>query len=278
MSRRKLTDEEKIENARIAEQERIQRLVDSSFEKSLTVMKYRPAEPTITYKVGERVFYGNHERVEVSEVREGGRVILLHLWVSETRDKIAHERDQWVFWSSILPYVDNEVQLKRPILKYEPTYHAQVQNRSLSGIVHSLQYFGYDDNMDYQRDLVWTLDQKQALIHSILNSIDIGKFALVENSFSSGKAHYDILDGKQRLNAIMDFLENRFTYKGLHFHELHPYDQGMILNKNTPIVITTELSKAQRYEYFLSLNTGGTAQCIEHINHVKNLLNKEMEK
>ena len=83
-------------------------------------------------------------------------------------------------------------------------------------------------NPDYQRDYVWELSDKQLLIDSIFNNIDIGKFAFIHLDYKTwnktGYA-YEILDGKQRLKTIIDFYENRFSYKGIYYNDLskHTY-------------------------------------------------------
>lgn len=61
-------------------------------------------------------------------------------------------------------------------------------------------------NRRYQRKLVWTVDEKQYLIDSILKGLPIPLILLGETK--DGK--YEIIDGLQRMNAIISFIENRF--------------------------------------------------------------------
>ncbi|WP_319562885.1 DUF262 domain-containing protein [Marispirochaeta sp.] len=61
---------------------------------------------------------------------------------------------------------------------------------------------------------VWTLEKKQLLIDSILNDYDIPK--LYFHSYSRDKKvetglNYAVIDGRQRLEAIWDFIEGKFT-------------------------------------------------------------------
>jgi hypothetical protein len=70
-------------------------------------------------------------------------------------------------------------------------------------------------NPDYQRmGGVWTLEKKQLLIDSILNDYDIPKIYLHafsrEQRKSDGYA-YAVIDGRQRLEAIWQFIEGKFT-------------------------------------------------------------------
>jgi Protein of unknown function DUF262 len=57
-------------------------------------------------------------------------------------------------------------------------------------------------NRRYQRKLVWTLEEKQKLIDSILKDYPIPAILLAEKE---GK--YEIIDGLQRLHAILSFIE-----------------------------------------------------------------------
>ena len=59
-------------------------------------------------------------------------------------------------------------------------------------------------NRKYQRKLVWTLNEKQKLIESILNSFPIPNVLLAKTNESS---ELEIIDGMQRLHTIMSFIE-----------------------------------------------------------------------
>lgn len=63
-------------------------------------------------------------------------------------------------------------------------------------------------NRRYQRKLVWTLEEKQKLIESILKKYPIPAILLAEKEDEPGS--YEIIDGLQRLHAIMSFVETSF--------------------------------------------------------------------
>jgi hypothetical protein len=64
---------------------------------------------------------------------------------------------------------------------------------------------------EYQRRLVWD-DQKRSLfIESLLLNIPIPPVFLYEWDLS----RYEVMDGQQRLNSIVDFYENLFPLRGL---------------------------------------------------------------
>lgn len=70
-------------------------------------------------------------------------------------------------------------------------------------------------NPEYQRmGGVWTLEKKQLLMDSILNDYDIPKIYLHAFSREQRKAggfSYAVIDGRQRLEAIWQFIEGKFT-------------------------------------------------------------------
>ena len=69
-------------------------------------------------------------------------------------------------------------------------------------------------NRRYQRKLVWTLEEKQKLIESILKQYPIPALLLADRSAGG----YEIIDGLQRLHTIVSFIENAFpTLNGKYF-------------------------------------------------------------
>ncbi|MBP6471234.1 MAG: DUF262 domain-containing protein [Chloroflexi bacterium] len=71
-------------------------------------------------------------------------------------------------------------------------------------------------NRKYQRKLVWTLEEKQNLIDSVIRDYPI-PLILFADSSEGAEAYYEIMDGMQRLNAIFAFVENAFPVHGKYF-------------------------------------------------------------
>lgn len=71
----------------------------------------------------------------------------------------------------------------------------------------------YRFDVSYQRKSgVWSEDKKSFLIDSILKNYPVPAIFLrpcVDNN--TGKTVYDVVDGKQRLEAIIDFIENKIS-------------------------------------------------------------------
>lgn len=71
-------------------------------------------------------------------------------------------------------------------------------------------------NRRYQRKLVWTLEEKQRLIESIQKKYPVPAILIAEREGSPGT--YEIIDGLQRLHAIVSFIETAFpTLDNRHF-------------------------------------------------------------
>jgi len=87
-------------------------------------------------------------------------------------------------------------------------------------------------NPDYQRmGGVWTLEKKQLLMDSILNDYDIPKIYLHAFSREQKKADgysYAVIDGRQRLEAIWQFIEGKFA---LSEDFKYQSDEGLILSR-----------------------------------------------
>lgn len=74
-------------------------------------------------------------------------------------------------------------------------------------------------NRRYQRKLVWTLEEKQRLVESIVKRYPIPAILIAERKAGDG---YEIIDGLQRLHAIVSFIENGFaTLDGRFFDVKH---------------------------------------------------------
>lgn len=72
-------------------------------------------------------------------------------------------------------------------------------------------------NRQYQRKLVWTLEEKEKLIDSLLRGYPIPLILLATRPLADGSREFEILDGMQRLNAVFSFIENRFALDGKFF-------------------------------------------------------------
>lgn len=63
-----------------------------------------------------------------------------------------------------------------------------------------------DLDADYQREKIWTTQQQELLLDSILRDIDIPKIYLVEAK-GNKQFDYECIDGKQRMTALLRFFK-----------------------------------------------------------------------
>jgi hypothetical protein len=64
---------------------------------------------------------------------------------------------------------------------------------------------------EYQRRLVWDVEKKSLFIESLLMNIPVPPIFLYETDLN----RYEVMDGQQRLNAILEFYDNNLALKGL---------------------------------------------------------------
>lgn len=136
----------------------------------------------------------------------------------------------------------------------------------------------------YQRPFVWELEDKQLLIESIYNGVDCGKILIRSRSWGElGElqkeghelAWKDVVDGKQRLNAVKEFIDNKFRdLNGNYYKYLSDSAQRQFTDHQ--LFSYSELPENTKDEdvlrQFLRLNFAGVPQSKEHIEFVKSLI------
>lgn len=71
-------------------------------------------------------------------------------------------------------------------------------------------------NRRYQRKLVWTIEEKQAFIDSLVNGYPVPLILLAE-SVADDEKRFEVIDGMQRLNAIASFIEGHYSLRDSYF-------------------------------------------------------------
>ena len=89
-------------------------------------------------------------------------------------------------------------------------------------------------NRRYQRKLVWTIEEKRSFLDSIINGYPVPLILLAEVTDEKGRK-LEIIDGMQRLNAIMSFIDQEFDIDGMYF-DLDTMADTKLLKDNEEII------------------------------------------
>lgn len=133
-------------------------------------------------------------------------------------------------------------------------------------------------NRRYQRKLVWSVEEKERFIDSLLNSFPIPMIITAVYKKPDESNASEILDGMQRLNAITSFIDGEFPVNGKYFNlsavaqTKRKLDSGK-LKQNSPYLDLDSCSRILDYpvpfsvcdtnepkkvdESFRRINTGG---------------------
>lgn len=134
--------------------------------------------------------------------------------------------------------------------------------------------------MNLQRDLVWTIEQKSALIITILKDQKIPPIVVVQNDKDEiHKYNWQVIDGKQRMTTLFGYLKNEFpiVYEEVEyfFNDL-PEDCQKQIFRYSEITIDVHYSYADepitdqtKIDLFEEINWLGTPQDINHLNKLK---------
>lgn len=115
-------------------------------------------------------------------------------------------------------------------------------------------------NRKYQRKLVWSIEEKQALIDSILKGYPIPLILLAERPDVYGVGKYEIIDGIQRLNAIFGFIEQSFDVSGSFFDVIqfptakqHADSGVFVIRPGAPVFPPKDCARVLDYQLALTI-------------------------
>lgn len=94
----------------------------------------------------------------------------------------------------------------------------KVESRSIQRFYDEYLNNEYQVNRRYQRKLVWTLQQKQNLIDSIIKGLPLPLLLLARIETPGNVPGFEIVDGLQRLDAIVSYINNEFSWNGKFFN------------------------------------------------------------
>jgi len=131
---------------------------------------------------------------------------------------------------------------------------------------------------NYQRDLVWSLENKQNLIYSIMIGSPIGEFIFGKREIDTKDLYYQewtVIDGQQRVQAIREFTENKFKDTDGRYFTDYSYREMMYFLEdfdNFSAVSIDNLSEKDQIEIYLSKNKGGVVHTKEELQKAQTIL------
>lgn len=167
--------------------------------------------------------------------------------------------------------VENEFAEKRALLQKTKIVR---QTWSISEIYQKIKDKKLILDPDYQRRAIWSGDKQTAFIESLYMEIMIPPIYVVEIPGEDilEETRYEVVDGKQRLTAIMDFIKGslRLSERNLEYYadvfggKIFPEIRGIEPEKTSQMlssildiyVITANSPEFTKYDIFARLNRG----------------------
>lgn len=146
-----------------------------------------------------------------------------------------------------------------------------------SGLEHHLDRYiqNYDLNLDpdFQRAHVWTRDQQVKYIEYVLQGGEVGRVITFNcPNWMSAKdtiGPMELVDGKQRLEAVRAFMRNEFPV----FCDIYCRDIGNVeYHVDFLFRICALTTREEILKFYLNINAGGTPHTKEELGKVRKLL------
>lgn len=253
----------------VTEESKLQQFIKAEYDSI-------PKNPARHFTVGQRVIYGGMENVYIREIFEDGMYYKIDYISVNTNygNPIHTAMSDYQPWHELYPY---DIDESTPLFRESDRLRMQQLNTSIDSLICRYYHAGIDMNPEYQRDYVWSLEDKVYLIESIFNNIEIGRLVFNRKDFGTKGNLYEIIDGKQRLSTIIEFYEDRFEYKGYKYSQLRFLDR--VHFEQYPVVMSDmqEATREQKLRAFIKLNTAGKIMSKQQIEKVRKML-EDVEK
>jgi hypothetical protein len=143
---------------------------------------------------------------------------------------------------------------------------------------HYFESYNLDLDPDFQRAHIWTREQQTAYVEYCLMGGEVGRNLTFNhpswNTTLGRDSHrMEIIDGKQRLEAVRSFLRNEFPVFSHKFLEYTDFPR--IATVGFRFRICSLETREQILQMYLNINAGGTPHTKEELDKVRNMLSKE---
>ena len=141
--------------------------------------------------------------------------------------------------------------------------------------------YGLDLDVDFQRAHVWTSAQRTAFVEHLLRGGQGSN--LIRFNRPNWPRQQDrqaapmlLVDGKQRLTAVLKFLQDELPAFG---HTLSQYNDPLpLITGRLKFMVNNLPSRSAVLQWYLEINAGGTPHTPEELEKVRRLLQEEREK
>lgn len=135
---------------------------------------------------------------------------------------------------------------------------------------------------DYQRDHVWTDEQMAEFMGFLLEGGRTQNLVWNDRGLPDG---YAVVDGQQRLQSILSFMDNEIPARvedpetgepwDIYVEDLNDQSMTVLSNSVTVPVGIVELSREEVLKLYIKLNSGGTVHDQDEIDRVRSILQSE---
>jgi hypothetical protein len=142
------------------------------------------------------------------------------------------------------------------------SHEYKMVGETISSIVGRFQNGMVNSKPSYQRGYVWSKATQQKLIDSIINKFAIPAiFLRVLDVERGNRVTQEVMDGKQRMKAILDFVEGKFKVlirgQMISFKEMDDNDSHSFMHdRELTVVKYMHITDAQAKDIFSRLNHG----------------------
>ena len=150
-----------------------------------------------------------------------------------------------------------------------------------SNIILDLNVYLPSKGRNLQRELYWTLEQKQKFIISVLQDRPLLPLSI---NYKCDKGIYEVIDGKQRLSCLISYYKGEFPIivnnEEYYYQDLEKYtslkiklfDFHAYQHFEHERDLKTILSDEDKIKWFLYINNTATPQQDSYISDLENLL------
>lgn len=144
-----------------------------------------------------------------------------------------------------------------------------------------VERYGLDVNPDFQRGHVWNQDQKIRFVEYMLRGgtsgldiyINCPTWVSGDVDRSNPNTWMVLVDGKQRLDAVLGFRNNEFPVFGSLYREYT--DHPRLHHSSFRWWVNNLATREECLQWYLDLNSGGTPHTADEIARVRDLLHKK---